>query len=492
MFYEIKRCTYCDVDDFFEKYFERRLWSGKSKAIYNAIKKQYKSKQWNNFSDLPNKNDVWEWLFLFQNKYLSDSPEVLYTTKNISDFIDGETQRQLNLIVKKRDIEINEKHDWKDVRVIEKLKRSKSFLKKILLQLIKYMRDVFTAQLIRRFVHGFFLHDIIMKLWVFDRSDPYSSGEFDIHEKLEKFIRVIAKYVMINDKKLRLNTFIKLNDTGQIITISTNAIEKENRMQLNKASFVKQRAIVCRSTTCFRSDDQASVVKFSWISDKRLSKANHLQLTLENELKDIAKVIKHQRSISINELRSGLTFSSSHKFRVGIASTFISFFQTQLNQSFDSLQNLSISKTLSKRKRPEDKRNNQKKFRSDSQRFKLNQQYKAMQSAGESAVSLFEFDDDKYNNRVFECLAIASTDRALNEFTQKSEFTKSVLSAIRELLITLRNVFKAHRFWYLKENISHRNISENNIIITNSNEVNDFAEMLIDLDLAKVPDRLAA
>lgn len=35
MFYEISRCTYRDVDGFFEKYFEGRRWSRKSKAIYS-------------------------------------------------------------------------------------------------------------------------------------------------------------------------------------------------------------------------------------------------------------------------------------------------------------------------------------------------------------------------------------------------------------------------------------------------------------------------
>ena len=38
MFYEIKRCTYRVVDGFFEKYFEGRRWSRKSKAIYSAVK----------------------------------------------------------------------------------------------------------------------------------------------------------------------------------------------------------------------------------------------------------------------------------------------------------------------------------------------------------------------------------------------------------------------------------------------------------------------
>lgn len=84
-----------------------------------------------------------------------------------------------------------------------------------------------------------------MKLWVFNRFNLYNLKEFNIYEKLKKFIEVIVKYVIMNDEELRLDTFIELNDIDRFITISKNAIEKKNKMQLNEMLFVKQRAIVC-------------------------------------------------------------------------------------------------------------------------------------------------------------------------------------------------------------------------------------------------------
>ena len=45
MFYEIKECMYHKVNYFFKKYFEGQYWSHKSKAIYNAMKKQYRDGQ---------------------------------------------------------------------------------------------------------------------------------------------------------------------------------------------------------------------------------------------------------------------------------------------------------------------------------------------------------------------------------------------------------------------------------------------------------------
>ena len=461
MFYEIKRCTYRDVDGFFEKYFEGRRWSCKSKTIYSAVKKQYRRGRWTDFPDPPDENAVWNWLSRFQDKHLSDSHGIFCTTESTSDLIGGEAQRQLDVFIKRRGIENKGKHNWKDVRVIGELKQSKWTLKKILLQLARLMRDAFTAQPTRRFIHGFFLHGTTMELWVFDRSGPYSSGEFDINENPEKFIRAIAGYAMMDDEELGLDTFTELDDKGRFITISKDATgkEKENRMQLDETPFVKQRAIVCRGTTCFRSSDQANVVKFSWTSDMRPPEADHLRLAREKGVEGIAKLIGYQHIISISELRSGLTFPPPHRFRDGT-----------------TIQNHSISKTSSKRKRPEDERSSQKRFRSDSQKSKLSQQYEAAQNSG----------DGKYSNRVFGCLAIAPIGRALSEFTQRPESTKSVLSVIRELLITLRDAIKAHRSLYLKGNMLHRDISENNIIITNPKETGGFAGMLIDLDLAKV------
>ena len=483
MFYEIKGCTYRDVDGFFEKYFEGRRWSHKTEAIYNAVSKQYRSGRWTDFPDPPDEDAVWDWLSRFQDEHLSDSCGVLYTTDSTSDLTGGEAQRQLDLFVKRRGIETSGKHDWKDVCVIGELKRSKWPLKKILLQLARYIRDAFTAQPTRRFIHGFVLHDTTMELWVFDRSGPYSSGEFDIHEEPEKFIRAIAGYALMDDEELGLDTFTELDDKSRFITISKDATGKENKMQLDKTPFVKQRAVVCRGTTCFRSSDQAKVVKFSWTSDKRPPEADHLQLAREKGVEGIAKLIGYQRITSISELRSGLTFSFPHRFRDG---TTTSFSQTQLSQSFGPIQNLNISKTSSKRKRAGDERGSQKRSRSDNQKSKLSREYEAAQKPSEPALSLYESDNGQYSNRVFGCLAIGPAGRALSEFTQRPQSTNSALPAIRELLTTLRDAIKAHRSLYLKGNILHRDVSENNIIITNPDETGGFAGMLIDLDLAKM------
>lgn len=85
-------------------------------------------------------------------------------------------------------------------------------------------------------------------------------------------------------------------------------------------------------------------------------------------------------------------------------------------------------------------------------------------------------------------MTIVFADRALSEFIQKLQFTNLISLAIRELLIVFRDTIKTYRSLYLKRNILYKNVSKNNIIITNSNEIDSFTEILIDLNLAKVLD----
>lgn len=89
-------------------------------------------------------------------------------------------------------------------------------------------------------------------------------------------------------------------------------------------------------------------------------------------------------------------------------------------------------------------------------------------------TSLFTFSDDSYDNRIFRCLMIFSVDWAIHRFEK-----------ISELLNALRDVVKAHKFLYFKENILHRDIFKNNITIIDFKRTDDVMSMLIDLNLVK-------
>jgi serine/threonine protein kinase len=86
-------------------------------------------------------------------------------------------------------------------------------------------------------------------------------------------------------------------------------------------------------------------------------------------------------------------------------------------------------------------------------------------------------DDESFDNRIFCCLVVSPPGRAIHEF-------ESVL----EFLEVCRDVIKGHRSLYQDGKILHRDISKNNIIITDAEKEEDPSGMLIDLDLAKELD----
>ncbi|KAJ2984953.1 hypothetical protein NUW58_g5792 [Xylaria curta] len=78
-------------------------------------------------------------------------------------------------------------------------------------------------------------------------------------------------------------------------------------------------------------------------------------------------------------------------------------------------------------------------------------------------------------DRIYSCVVVSPAGRVISEF-----------ESIKELLESMRDAIRAHQSLYQVGNILHRDISANNIIITNPDTADGFKGMLIDLDLAKI------
>ena len=478
IFEEIRGCTHQNVEGFFSKYFEGKPWTERTKEIYKAVQERHADGRWTDFPQSPVQNAVCEWWFHFQDEFLSNERGFYYTS-NTKDLTGSEAKRQIDLFVKPNNEKLSKVvHDWKDVEVIGELKESNKDKKATLLQIARYVRDVFSCQPTRRYVHAFTLCGNDMQAWVFDRSGPYSSTAFDIHEEPERFIRTIAAYVMMSDEELGLDTFIERDDGDRFITVVEDATGKERRLQLEPVPIAHQRAIVCRGTSCFRartpsSKDLQYVTKFSWVSDKRRLEADLLRLARERGVEGVAKLFGHHRITSIADMREGLKFGKPYAFRNTTLSPASSFSQSQslLSQSF-GLYGLGTTGELPK------KRKSVNAGGSPSKRSRSNSQSpdkaKRDKEANSQTTSLYTHDDSSFDNRIFCCLVISPAGRALRDFR-----------SIPELLKALRDAVKAHKSLYMKGKILHRDISENNIIITDPKEANGFRGMLIDAEYGK-------
>ncbi|KJZ68222.1 hypothetical protein HIM_12387 [Hirsutella minnesotensis 3608] len=486
VFEEIRFCTYRDVEGFFEKYFDRKEWTRRALDIYEATKDQHVDGAWSDFPDPPVQAGVLDWWFRFQDDFLSEERRRYYSTTNPKDLVGAEAQRQIDLFVKRKNGQPDAAHDWRDVEVIGELKASNNNKKATLLQIGRYVRDVFSCQPTRRYVHAFTICGREMEVWVFDRSGCYSPGTFNIHENPERFVQVIAGYTMMSDEELGLDTFTEQDDHGPSIHIEQDEASGKKRLRLESQAFTLQRAIVCRGTSCYltkplESEDWSYVAKFSWTSDRRKPEADLLRLARQRGVEGIATLIGHRRITSINELRSGLIFTKPYSFRglSSVASSFSqSFSQTRrpsaLSRSFSELHGFSIAdKPLRKRKSVDVGRKPSKRSRSNSQMSSQGHNEVTYDVAEAQGTSLLALDNGPYDNRVFRCLVISPAGQAIHKYEAKSELLGALCDAI-----------KAHRSLYLRGNILHRDISENNIIITDRKTTGHMG-MLIDLDLAK-------
>lgn len=473
LFHEIKDCTFRNVGGFCDKFFDSTSWRKDQREMLEALLAEYdvKRKRWIRFPSIPDEPLVWAWLCSLEKRALTEAPYKLYTTQAANQF--KERKGQMDLFFQAPETTPNSTFEYKHILVVGEQKKSydKSRFKADLLQLTRYVRSIFYDQPTRRFVHAFTLCASMMELWVFDRSGAYSSGPFDIHDKPDIFARALVGYATMDDAMMGLDIYIeRQNGRNGETKMHRNVIlddmsGKRTRIGLMRA-IVRQNAIVCRGTTCFETRDN-HVAKFSWSSDKRQPEVEHLKLAAKKGVRGVAKVVAHRQITTIAELRDGLDFPERHRFR-------------NEDVHFEDLPSTAANKTSGyKRKSSSEHTSNvsgSKRQRSSSQRLRLQKPEDEL-SISKIKPSPYSSGNDRWENRIFSCLVISPAGRVISEY----KTTKELLEAMRDAIL-------AHKSLYMTGNVLHRDISSNNIIITNADIADGFKGMLIDLDLAKVRD----
>ena len=504
VFEEIRDCTYRGVSGFHAKYFEGNKWGEKADNVWRAAKDRHVGGRWMDFPDPPTQDAVLGWWFRFQEEFLPEERGMYFKSPN-KNMVGPEAHGRLDLFVKPNGAGASKTdHNGKDVWVIGELKKPKEDLKGTLLQIGRYVREAFAHQPTRRFVHAFTLCGTEMETWVFDRSGPYSGPVFDIHEEPERFIRVLAGYVMMDDAELGLDTFVKSAGGKPFITIRKGGTRGGRKLQLGTDPIAFQRAIVCRGTSCYlakpsRAKDYGYVVKFSWTSDLRPPEADLLEKARKRGVKGIAKVFGHRCITEVADLRKGLTFTEKHTFRNTASTPSASFSQSQQtfpSRSFSQFHGLSIAEGPPKKRKSVDVGGRPSKMsRTDSQRFDNAKRVNEVTYAVENTkpTSLLTRNQAPFDNRIFRCLVVSPPGITVSDFWRLHRVQlgeeKSSMTPVRTFLEALRDAIKAHESLLMDGKVLHRDISENNIIVTDPKKADGFVGRLIDLDLAKELDR---
>ncbi|KAG6147517.1 hypothetical protein E4U37_007957 [Claviceps purpurea] len=453
LFREIKKCTFRKVGGFWDKFFDPKSWHKEQNAMLERILTAHDGKKWTNFPTDPDDEPVWDWLRSLEEAFLSDAPNKFHTTGTASQV--KKRKGQMNLFLRKPTAKATDVFLYKHVLVVgvQKDAYKKCMMQTNLLRLARHVRGVFTDQPTRRFVHAFSLYASKMELWVFDRSGPYSSGTFDIHDEPDKFARALVGYTTMDDDALGLGTVIERQDGHRHITLD-DASGKETRLRLDKA-VNRCRAIVSRGTTCYETQ-HGHVAKFQWALDQSPLELEQLKLAETMGVEGVVRVVAHRRFTSIAEMREGLQFPKAYRFRL---------------PSED--ERLSDMRGFSCSSHTPDGSSGSKKPASADQESNLENGCNDDPSNGEAKPGLDTPGEKLWENKMFSCLVISPAGREISDFR-----------SIKELLECERDAIRAHRSLYLEGKVLHRDISPHNIIITRPAMADGFKGMLIDLDMA--------
>ncbi|SZF05411.1 unnamed protein product [Blumeria hordei] len=322
---ELAGTNFENVDGFYKKYFEETTWANKCEDIAKRYVNR-RDKVSFQFPADPTESNVWEWIKAVQAKFIEpykpnktskDQDPIplraqVFHTKGPGQINGGLAPRQIDIFLKSRQLPARNPHDWRDVLVIGELTTSPvgKWTDKFL-QLSVYMRELFAAQPLRRFAHGFLMFGTQLQLWIYDRSGPYSSDFLEIRENPEKLLYVIAAYMMMSNDELGFDSSIYQDKKKTIITVIDADTLKEKKLYLQPQPFIKQNAIVSLGTTDFLTLDRTFVVKISWRAVGRKSEAE-LLLKARN-VRGLATLIGSVDTCEISQLRSDLSFTEGMK-----------------------------------------------------------------------------------------------------------------------------------------------------------------------------------
>ncbi|CCU75944.1 serine/threonine protein kinase Sgk2 [Blumeria hordei DH14] len=327
---ELHGLVYINVQGFWKKYFTNKLWVKNCIDLAKEFVKRSAEDDLK-FPETPTENLVWNWMEAVEKKiFLSPSEtctnsttassstsgekeghfsKTQFRTTKASEFDGGQTARQVDYFIKRRGLPTSNRHHWRDVLVAGEFTESTQtvFMDKFI-QLSVLMRELFFAQPLRQFAHGFHLFKKSLLLWVYDRSGPYCGSFIDIGKSPETLIYVMAAYISMSDAELGLDQHIKYEAHQITVTLDVPGTEEKCEFKLSPEADALQTSLVSRGTSCYHTLEEDCEVKFSW----RMCGDN-----LEAELLKLAKGIDGMADlmgsrdfVKTSDLRKDLIFTN--------------------------------------------------------------------------------------------------------------------------------------------------------------------------------------
>ncbi|KAI9784438.1 MAG: hypothetical protein M1839_002094 [Geoglossum umbratile] len=455
---EVEGSVYSGVQDFYKKYFEGKPWSSAAERAARAANRQ---RYWLNYPLSSGRGNFLSWFDMLQATYFPVGRGAYYRASSMSSYC-RRTLRGVeppDLFLSAGDRGDYGHYTWEDMWVIGKVSNNDHVSMEDLHGLYAMAREVFASQPTRLFLHAFLISGLTVEMWVYDRSGPYSSAKFSLHEDSGHFVKILASFTMMSDEDLGLDTYIQVDAHGPFIMLKQEGKGKEVKLRLYPDPIVTAGiSIVSRGTTCYRAKTQSCqdwdfVAKFSWRPDATDKEDKLLRLAEERGVWGVSRLVALQTITSTKNLRRGLVLGKPGDLKPTTTPP-ISFTKPQVKNGDSQLGGVGRGQKRRKGKA-------------------LASRQPKRPKTGSTIQVVPRAKEEPFANRTFCCLVISPPGRSLRKFQSNLE-----------LLMAFRDAVKGHRSLYATGKILHRDISDGNIIITSKQGEGDPVGILIDLDMS--------
>lgn len=183
---------------------------------------------WRDWSQGAKKKDVLKWFAKLIEFFLNAAKEVTSAPK-VRRWLFAQLDQAWKRATADRNLDIGFVNDpkathWSQVLVTGELKCNPEVDRdsEILLDLGRYIGEVFAAQDTRRFVLGFTLCGSFMQLWKFDRLGAISSLPFDINQNGHQLVSATLRYLWVSKEHLGFDPTIFGFKNKRYIEITRN------------------------------------------------------------------------------------------------------------------------------------------------------------------------------------------------------------------------------------------------------------------------------
>ncbi|OAA80189.1 serine/threonine-protein kinase Sgk2 [Akanthomyces lecanii RCEF 1005] len=469
---ELRLSVFRNVPRFVDHHFDISKWNQEQKDMLDRVLKHHKDSHWTHFPKAKKTDEdaVYKFLKDIEEACFSNAPNKLNQSKTSRSLSDRKGQLDLFFHPARTG---DEKHEFGKVVAVGEHKTTEipDHFRSVFSQMSRYVRNIYAAQPTRACVHAFTIQGFTLELWVFDRSGAYSSGRLNIHEHPQALARALVGYATMNMGNLEI--FKEDANIGKYITLNDVDDSSSRQIQIKEQIFCKS-AITGRGTMCFSTPE--GVLKLSWRTQGRRSEADFLLEAKSKGVQGVATIIAFQELASVEDHRGNLLFTKE----------FAREFRNKPTRQDNPWQGTSSASEGSGSKRSW----------SGSSAPSSSASSKRRASGGLQIIDL----STSGARETLSSILYARSDRFRTSYDERTTYEPRILTAILvqpagrpiryyktpfELLRAMRDATLAHLNLF-REGILHRDISINNIIITEPNEENHrFEGMLIDLDMAK-------